>query len=91
MKTGAHAGTDLTDKRCIDAIAHILARAQAHKKLAGIFCASGDVGAIRHKQGFTMVTLSHEGSYLTQTAKGHVAAALREPPESSVPAASTGY
>ena len=88
---GARVGSDLSDKRCIDAIAHILARATAHNKLAGIFCASGAVGAIRRKQGFTMVTLSHEGSYLTQAAKAQVAAALREPPEGSVPAASTGY
>lgn len=88
---GARAGTDLTDKRCVDAIAHILARARHHNKLAGIFCASGDVGSIRRKQGFTMVTLSHEGSYLTQAAKAHVAAALRDPPVGSVPALSTGY
>ena len=88
---GARVGSDLSDKRCIDAIAHILASATAHKKLAGIFCASGAVGAIRRKQGFTMVTLSHEGSYLTQAAKAQVAAALLEPPEGSVPAPSTGY
>ena len=88
---GARVGTDLTDKRCVDAIAHILSRAQHHKKLAGIFCASGDVGAIRRKQGFAMATLSHEGGYLTQTAKAHVAAALREPAEGSVPAPSSGY
>ena len=88
---GTRVGTDLSDKRCIDAIAHILARAKVHKKLSGIFCASGAVGAIRRKQGFTMVTLSHEGSYLTQAAKAQVAAALLEPPEGSVPAPSTGY
>ncbi len=88
---GARPGSDLTDPRCVDAIAHILARAQAHKKLAGIFCASGAVGAIRRKQGFTMVTLSHEGGYLGQAAKAHVAAALLDPPEASVPAPSTGY
>jgi 4-hydroxy-2-oxoheptanedioate aldolase len=88
---GARAGSDLTDKRCVEAIAHILARAKAHKKLAGIFCASGAVGAIRRKQGFEMVTLTHEGNYLTQAAKAQVAAALLDPPEGSVPAPSTGY
>jgi 4-hydroxy-2-oxoheptanedioate aldolase len=88
---GARAGSDLTDQRCIDAIAHILARAKAHKKLAGIFCASGAVGAIRRKQGFEMATLTHEGSYLTQAAKAHIATALAEPPAGSVPAPSTGY
>ncbi len=91
VKTGARAGTDLTDNRCIDAIAHILARARPHRKLAGIFCASGEVGAIRRKQGLIMVTLSHEGGNLTQTAKAQVAAAQREPPDGSVPAAPTGY
>ena len=80
-----------SDRRCVDTIAHILARAKEHKKLAGIFCASGAVGAIRRKQGFTMVTLTHEGNYLSQAAKAQVAAALLEPPEGSVPAPSTGY
>ena len=88
---GAKPGTDLTDQRCIDTIAHILVRAKAHGKLAGIFCASGAVGAIRRKQGFEMVTLSHEGSYLGATAKAHVAAALADPPTGSVPTPSTGY
>ena len=91
LVVGSRPGTDLTDQRCIDAIAHILARAQAHKKLAGIFCASGAVGAIRRKQGFVMVTLTHEGSYVTQGAKAAIATALAEPPEGSVPVASTGY
>jgi 4-hydroxy-2-oxoheptanedioate aldolase len=88
---GARAGSDLTDKRCVDAIAHILARAQAHKKLAGIFCASGAVGAIRRKQGFTMVTLTHEGSYVGLAAKSHIAAALAESSPESMPKPSTGY
>ncbi len=91
LVVGSRPGNDLTDQRCIDAIARILARAQAHKKLAGIFCASGAVGAIRRKQGFAMVTLTHEGSYVAQGAKAHIAIALAEPPEGSVPAASTGY
>lgn len=92
---GARPGTDLTEPKCIDTIAHILARAQAHQKFAGIFCASGAVGAIRRKQGFHLVTLSHEGSYLSQTAKAHVAAALAEPAASASDGGelkpSTGY
>jgi 4-hydroxy-2-oxoheptanedioate aldolase len=88
---GARPGSDLTDQRCVNAIAGILARAHAHKKLAGIFCASGAVGAIRRKQGFTMVTLTHEGNYLTQAAKSHIAAAMAEPLPDSMPMPSTGY
>ena len=88
---GARPGTDLTDQRCIDTIAHILARAKAHQKFAGIFCASGQVGAIRRKQGFHMVTLTHEAVYLTQAAKSHIAAALAEPAAGDMPKPSTGY
>jgi 4-hydroxy-2-oxoheptanedioate aldolase len=88
---GARPGTDLTEQICIDTIAHILARAKAHKKFAGIFCASGQVGAIRRVQGFDLVTLTHEGSLLGNAAKAAVAAALAPPPEGSAPKASTGY
>jgi len=88
---GARPGTDLTDQRCIDTIAHILARAKAHEKLAGIFCASGQVGAIRRKQGFQMITLSHEGVYLAQAAKSYIATSLVEPAAGDVPKPSTGY
>ena len=88
---GARPGSDLTDQRCIDAIAHILASAKAHRKFAGIFCASGEVGAIRRQQGFDMVTLTHEGSYVSQAAKAHIAAALAEPSVSHNAKPSTGY
>jgi 4-hydroxy-2-oxoheptanedioate aldolase len=88
---GARPGTDLTDPRCISAIAHILARAKAHNKFAGIFCASGAVGAIRRKQGFDLVTLTHEGSYITQAARAAIAAAGAEPDPAAVPKPSTGY
>ena len=88
---GARPGTDLTDQRCIDTIAHILARATAHQKFAGIFCASGEVGAVRRKQGFHMITLTHEGVYLAQSAKSHIAASLIEPSAGDIPKPSTGY
>ena len=88
---GAKPGSDLTDQRCIDAIDHILARAKAHGKLAGIFCASGQVGAIRRMQGFHMVTLTHEAVYLSQAAKSHIAAALTDPAVGDIPKPSTGY
>lgn len=88
---GAKPGTDLTDERCIGAIAHILARAKVHGKFAGIFCASGVVGAVRRKQGFDMVTLTHEGSYITQAARAAIAAASSEPDPAAMPKPSTGY
>jgi 4-hydroxy-2-oxoheptanedioate aldolase len=88
---GAKPGSDLTDPRCIETIGHILARAKAHKKFTGIFCASGQVGATRRVQGFDLVTLTHEGSLLGSAAKAAVAAALAPPPESNTPSALTGY
>ena len=88
---GAKPGTDLTDERCVNAIAHILARAKSHGKFAGIFCASGAVGSIRRKQGFDLVTLTHEGSYIAQAAKAAIAAANAEPDPAAVPKPSTGY
>lgn len=88
---GARPGSDLTDQRCIDTIAHILARAKAHHKFAGIFCANGQVGAIRRKQGFHMITLTHEGVYVAQAAKAHIADSLIEPSADELPQPSTGY
>ena len=88
---GARPGTDLTDQRCIDTIAHILSRAKAHSKFVGIFCASGQVGAIRREQGFHMVTLTHEGVYLSQAAKSHIAASYAIPASGDVAKPSTGY
>ncbi len=88
---GARPGSDLTDQRCVDMIAHILARAKHFKKFAGIFCASGAVGAIRRVQGFDLVTLTHEGSLLSSAAKAAVSTALAAPPADSAPKPSTGY
>lgn len=86
---GAKPGSDLTDQRVIETIAHILARAKAHQKFCGIFCASGAVGATRLQQGFDLATLGHEGSLLQAAAKAAVQAARSH----SVPGASptTGY
>jgi 4-hydroxy-2-oxoheptanedioate aldolase len=88
---GAKPGSDLTDQRCIDMIAHILKRAKAHQKFAGIFCANGQVGAIRRAQGFDLVTLTHEGVLLENAAKAAVAAATAAPPDGSIPKVSAGY
>jgi 4-hydroxy-2-oxoheptanedioate aldolase len=91
LALGAKPGSDLTDSRCVESIAHILARAKAHKKFAGIFCASGHVGATRRVQGFNLVTLTHEGVLLASAAKAAVADALAPPPQSSTPIVVTGY
>jgi 4-hydroxy-2-oxoheptanedioate aldolase len=87
---GSRPGSDLTDPRCVETIAHIHARARAHGKFVGIFCSGGATGAIRRKQGFDMVTLTHEGNYVTQMAKTHIATALAEPVVSA-PNSGTGY
>lgn len=81
---GAKPGSDFTDQRVIDTIAHILARARAHGKFCGIFCANGAAGAKRRAQGFDLVTLGHEGSLLATAAKAAVETAL------ALPASSTG-
>ncbi|MEQ1597519.1 MAG: aldolase/citrate lyase family protein [Casimicrobium sp.] len=88
---GARPGSDTTDPRCIETIAHILARARAHKKFAGIFCSGGATGAIRRQQGFDMITLTHEGNYVTQMAKAHIATALADPVAGDAPKSGTGY
>ena len=75
----------------IDTIAHILSQAKSVKKMTGIFCANGQVGAIRRKQGFDMVTLTHEGSLLTQAAKAAIAQCSTEPAADAMPKPSTGY
>ncbi len=88
---GAKPGSDLTDARVIETIAHILNRARAHHKFIGIFCANGEVGATRRQQGFDLVTLGHEGSLLAQAAKASVAAALKAPVSANASDRSTGY
>jgi 4-hydroxy-2-oxoheptanedioate aldolase len=88
---GAKPGGDMNDQRVIDTIALILSRAKVHGKFAGIFCGSGQIGAIRRKQGFDLVTLQHEGSLLTQAAKAVIASALTDAPSDSIPKSSTGY
>jgi 4-hydroxy-2-oxoheptanedioate aldolase len=88
---GAKPGSDLTDARCIDAIARILAAAKANKKFTGIFCANGAVGATRRMQGFDVVTLTHEGALLEAAAKAAIQTALAAPSDGSALKSAAGY
>jgi 4-hydroxy-2-oxoheptanedioate aldolase len=88
---GARPESDLTDQHCVEAIAHIVTRAKAHRRFAGIFCARVEVGAIQRQQGFDVVTLTHEGSYVSQAARANIAAALAGPNPSRVEQPAAGY
>ncbi len=59
----------------VKAIAHILARAQVHGKIPGIFCSSGQAAAMRIAQGFRFVVPGNDGNLLKQAATAAVSAA----------------
>jgi 4-hydroxy-2-oxoheptanedioate aldolase len=52
----------------VQAIAHILSRAQVHGKIPGIFCASGPAAAARLAQGFKFVVPGNEVTQLKKAA-----------------------
>ncbi|UOD49282.1 HpcH/HpaI aldolase family protein [Orrella daihaiensis] len=52
----------------VKAIAHILARAQVHGKIPGIFCSSGEAAAMRLEQGFKFVVPGNDANILKQAA-----------------------
>lgn len=52
----------------VQAIAHILSRAQVHGKIPGIFCSSGQAAALRLAQGFKFVVPGNEVTHLKQAA-----------------------
>jgi 4-hydroxy-2-oxoheptanedioate aldolase len=81
-------GQDFSDPKVIDAIAHILARAKAAGKFAGIYSANGETGAKRIAQGFQMVTLGNDAAQLNNVMKDYIAKAMSAAP--SV-ASKTGY
>ncbi|HEY7804557.1 MAG TPA: aldolase/citrate lyase family protein [Orrella sp.] len=56
----------------VQAIAHILARAQVHGKIPGIFCSSGQTAAKRLAQGFKFVVPGNEFTHLKQAAAAAV-------------------
>lgn len=59
----------------VEAIAHILSRAQVHGKIPGIFCSSGEAAAMRIAQGFRFVVPGNDGNILKQAAISAVNAA----------------
>ena len=62
----------------VQAIAHILARAQVHGKIPGIFCSSGQAAAMRLAQGFKIVVPGNEMTYLKQAASQAVEQATKQ-------------
>lgn len=58
----------------VQAIAHILARAQVHGKIPGIFCSSGQAAAMRIAQGFRFVVPGNDATILKQAAVAAVTA-----------------
>jgi 4-hydroxy-2-oxoheptanedioate aldolase len=73
----------------VDAIAHILERTLAHKKIPGIFCSSGQAAAMRIAQGFKIVTPGNEAALLAQALKLSVADARST--SAKLKGTSTGY
>lgn len=59
----------------VQAIAHILARAQVHGKIPGIFCSSGKAAAMRISQGFRFVVPGNDANILKQAAASAVSLA----------------
>lgn len=75
LALGEAPSSEPTAQIVVDAIAHILSRCQAHAKIPGIFCSSGDAAAMRLKQGFRMVTPGNEANLLKQAVAAALAAA----------------
>ena len=55
-------------------IEHVLARAHAHGLKAGIFCLDAETATAMVARGFDLVNVSHDGTCLTTTAAGQLAA-----------------
>lgn len=64
LSLGQTPSAEPTAPIAIDAIAHICEQVRAHKKVAGIFCSSGQAAAMRIDQGFQMVTPGNEAGLL---------------------------
>jgi 4-hydroxy-2-oxoheptanedioate aldolase len=75
LALGSVPKSESDDPVVMKAIEHIRIRAQAHGKIAGIFCSSGEAAAMRIKQGFQMVTPGNEAGLLANAAKAAVATA----------------
>lgn len=70
------------------AVEHVLNRCRAHKKLAGIFCTSGQAAAHRLTQGFHFVTPANDVMQLGAAARTAIALTRGETPPVS---GSSGY
>lgn len=74
----------------VKAIAHILARTQAHGKIPGIFCSSGQAAAMRLAQGFQFVVPGNEMTHLKQAASQAVEQAKQKNAKPTDPASGAG-
>lgn len=88
LALGHAPSSEPTAKVVVDAIAHILARCQVHKRIPGIFCSSGQAAAMRIEQGFRMVTPGNEAALLGLAAKAALQACRGD---ASAKSAGTGY
>ena len=66
LALGHSPSSEPTEPVVVEAIAHILARAQVHGKVCGIFCSSGEAAAMRLAQGFRFVVPGNEANQLKQ-------------------------
>lgn len=73
------------------AMAHVLARAQAHNVPVGIFCADAAEAALRLEQGFPLVTPGNDFAHLTRSLSGAVRTLLEEQSPQTPVAAGHGY
>ena len=88
LALGHAPSSEPTEPAVVKAIAHILARAQAHDKFCGIFCSSGQAAAMRLAQGFRFVVPGNEASLLKQAAVNALNAAKGQSKPTS---GSSGY
>ncbi|MGO2155876.1 MAG: aldolase/citrate lyase family protein [Serratia proteamaculans] len=78
-----HASAESQHPDMLAAVELVLARSHAHKKLAGIFCTSGQAAASRLAQGFQFVTPANDVMQLGRAAREAVALARGETPTAS--------
>lgn len=80
LALGQAPSSEPTDPVVVEAIAHILARAQVHGKVCGIFCSSGEAAAMRLAQGFRFVVPGNEANQLKQATTAALNAAKGNKP-----------
>jgi 4-hydroxy-2-oxoheptanedioate aldolase len=67
-----------TDGPVVDAIQRICNAARKTKKIAGIFCSSGEAVAMRLREGFSLVTSGNDVGLLSGAAKAAIASSRQQ-------------